>query len=457
MENDGKIILNFLDDDFEVRGDFYPPVNGGAPISPDYIHTLLAESRILHGVNTEEIDKAYKECNEAGIPVRDVLVARGERPVNEILEYMQINPALGQSCAPVKSDDDTVDHRSRSPFIIVKKGEALAKQKHRKNGRDGMNVHGETIGYGVVRPDGVTAGENTRMEGRYLLAEISGQFVEKKGEVSVRSSLIINGPVGYTTGNIMFPGDVEIEGPVSDGFKIYSGGSVTIKQTFDVTDAIIKNDLSVAGGIIGRGMALIKTGGTLKTKFIDNCRVACRKTVAVDLEIVNSHVFTLETLEMGDKGQIVGGEIHAVKGVRTGRIGKKTGKAASIYCGVDFTLEQEKEKNNGVLRILAAKLNRLRELMADPQTGAAADEEKKAKMETLLRRLEDEQQKVQAKVSELLGKLNSFKDAVVEVKGEIVTGTLIEICQSSLYVTEPLKRVRIRLDRENNKLVTEKL
>jgi len=36
-------------------------------------------------------------------------------------------------------------------------------------------------------------------------------------------------------------------------------------------------------------------------------------------------------------------------------------------------------------------------------------------------------------------------------------GTLIEICQAALFVTETLKKVRIKLDWETNKLVTERL
>ena len=454
-ENDGKIVLTFLESDLEVRGDFFPPLSGkGSPISIEYIRALLEKFKIVYGVKRNEIHNAYEECvNERRI-IKDVLIARGDPPLNEVLEYMQLNPFLNHAAAPEKDkDNDTVDHRSRSPFTIVKKDMALAKQKSRKPGKDGKNVRGESIGYKVIRPEGVSGGENTRMEGRFLLSNINGQLVESGGVLNVRDSLVIKGPVGYATGNIIFPGDVNIEGPVSDGFKIYSGGSVTIKQTFDVTDVITKNDLNVAGGIIGRAQALVKVGGNLKTKFIENCRVACRKTITVDFEIINSNVFTLETLEMGDKGRIVGGEIYAVKGVRTGGIGQKTGKAARIHCGIDFTLEQEKEKSNGALRTLAAKLSRLRELMADP----SADGEKKAKMETLRHRLEEEQLKAQAKITELLGKVSSYDNAVVEVSGEISAGTLIEICQVALFVTTPLKKVRIRLERESNKLITEKL
>jgi hypothetical protein len=46
---------------------------------------------------------------------------------------------------------------------------------------------------------------------------------------------------------------------------------------------------------------------------------------------------------------------------------------------------------------------------------------------------------------------------VVEVSGEIVPGTLIEICQIALFVDEPLKKTRIKLDKAGGKLVTENL
>ena len=450
-ESDGRIILTLYNNNLEARGDFFPPMEEGAPISSAYIQALLEKANIVYGINQKEIELARKKCVEEHEIIRDVLVAKGDLPVDGVVEYIQLNPYLGQK-KEVEAEA-AVDHRARSPFIIVRKDQALAKRKHMKPGKDGKDVHGEIIGHRIKHPPEVSGGTNTRMEGDFLLSDINGQLVVTQGVVNVSESLLIKKNVGYATGNIIFPGDVEIHGAVSDGFKIYSGGSVTIKQTFDVTEATTKGDLNVAGGIIGRGQAVLKVGGDLKTKFIGNCKVACRKTISVEKEIINSHVYTLESLEMGDKGKIVGGEVYAVKGVRAGSIGKKTGKAARIHCGIDFTVEQEKEKANSLLRSLAVKTNRLRDLINDPDT----DDEKKAKMEDLLLKLEEEQQKAQEKVSELLGKLDTDRGAVVEVKGEIVAGTLIEICQTALYVTEPLKKVRFRLDSHRNRLVTENL
>jgi uncharacterized protein (DUF342 family) len=450
-QNDGGITVTFAEQDLEARGDFNPPIGSGAPITPDYINTLLEKMNIVYGVRWDTIQEIAFRCNTDRRPVKAVLIAQGDKPVNEVAEYFELNPYLNAPKIP--KDNARIDYRSYSPFTIVKQEQVLARLRPRKIGRDGKNVHGMVLPHSVIRPEGVRGGSNTKRNDKYIIAAINGQLIQNNNELSVQDNLVIKGPVGYATGNIIFPGDVLIEGPVSDGFKIYSGGSVTIKQTFDVTDVLTKTDLSVAGGIIGRGRALVKVGGTLKTKFIENCRVACRKSIIVDTEIINSSVYTMERVEMGDKGLILGGEIYAVHGLKAGGIGKKAGKATHIHCGVDFTAQQDKEKNNNQLRIIAAKLGRLRELMAVPEN----DGEKQAKMEELRHRLEDEQKKTGARISDLLGRLNADENASVEVSGEIAPGTLIEICQIAFFVSEPLRKVRIRLDKSLGKLVSEAL
>jgi hypothetical protein len=191
----------------------------------------------------------------------------------------------------------------------------------------------------------------------------------------------------------------------------------------------------------------------VRTKFIENCRIAARKTITVDSDIINSSVFTLETVDLGEKGVILGGEIYAVHGIKAGGIGRKTGKAPRIHCGIDFTAQQEKEKNNNQLRILAAKLAKLREMMAAPETSP----DKQAKLQEILHRLEEEQRKAADTVSGLLGKINTDENAAVEVLGEIIPGTLIEICQVALFVAEPLRKVRVRLDKTTGKVITEPL
>jgi uncharacterized protein (DUF342 family) len=450
--NDGNLAVIFSENDMEAYADFIPPIADGAPINQTLIRAIVDKLNIVYGIRWENIGNALQECNQTRKLIKSVLIAKGLRPVNEVAEFFEINPHLGERPKP-PDGNKRIDYRTYTPFIIVKKGQTLARLRPRKEGRDGRNIHGVLVPFQVYRPDGLRGGTNTRTEEQYIYAETDGQLVEKNKVLEVTDSLTIKGPVGYSTGNIIFPGDVTITGPVSDGFKIYSGGSITIKQTFDVTDAIAKGDLNVSGGIIGRGMAQLKIGGSIKTKFIENCRAAARKTITVATEINNSTVYTLESIEMGDRGLILGGELYAVNRVRTGGIGKKAGKSSKLHLGIDFTAEQEKEKNNHHLKILGIKIQKLRELLK----AEAENSERRAKMEKMLTQFSEEQQLASDRVTDLLGRIIADESASVEVLGEVIPGTLIEICQVALFVTEPLHHVRLRLDKGAGKIVIESL
>ncbi|MDR0553863.1 MAG: FapA family protein [Treponema sp.] len=452
-KNDGNMVVAFSENDIEVRADFIPPIGTGAIITEQYTTALLERFNIVYGVYQEVLADTVRQCNLERKIIKDVVIARGDAPEEEVPEYFELNSILSEPVPYLTEKQDElrqIDYRAISPFVIVKEGQILASLHPYKPGKEGKNVHGIAVPFQVIQPvGGVIGGSNTQTGEKFITSRINGQFIQKGSEISVQESLVINGPVGYATGNIIYPGDVIIDGPVSDGFKIVSGGSVTIKQTFDVTNVITKGDLVVTGGIIGRGVALIKVGGDIKTKFIQNSRVACRKNVIVDTEVVNSSIYAMGSLDLGDKGMVLGGDIYAINGVRAGNIGKKAGKSTAIHCGIDFTIQQEKEKCNNQLRILTAKLGKVREIMDQPEL----DAEKRVRMDELLHRLEDEQKKIAARITALLGKPNDNEKAVVEVSGEICPGTLIEICQVALFVTEPLRKVRIQLDVPTGKLI----
>jgi uncharacterized protein (DUF342 family) len=450
--SDGNISISFSNSNLEAYADFTPAIGSGHPMSINEIAEILGKINVIHGIHWDTIKYALEVCNSTRREVRDILIAQGDAPESEITEYFELAPALARTNQQINKKT-RIDYRERSPFTIVKKGQTLAEFKPRKLGKEGVNIYGVYLPFNIVQSEGVVGGGNTRTENDRIVAEIHGQFINTNGLLSVQEKLIIKGAVGYSTGNIIFPGDVFIQGPVSDGFKIYSGGTLVIKQTLDLTKVIAKENVIVSGGIIGKGSALIKSGGGIKTKFIENCNAAAQKSVLVESEIINSSVYSLGSIEMSEQGLILGGNIYAVHCLRAGGIGRKGGKPTRIHCGVDFTALQEKEKCNKQLYVISEKMAKLRVHLENP----LPDAEMFSKIEEMYRKLEEEQVAVSTRIFDLMGKICVDENAVVEVSGEIAVGTLIEICQIAFCVEEPLRRTRVRLDKILRKLVCEPL
>jgi uncharacterized protein (DUF342 family) len=446
------VVITFSDNNLQAWADFIPPRAQGQPLDMDYITEALTRFNITYGVLWDAVRDALSFISEKGRPLTQVLIAQGDKPVDEEAEYYRFNPDLEKHQLP-GLDVLRVDYRNISPFIMVKKGEMIAFKQARRSGKNGTDVHGMAVPFGVIQHESVSGGNNTLTRDDGIYAGIDGRLVKENGILTVDEVLVIKGQVGYATGHVNFPGNVIIDGPVADGFKVYSGASVVVKQTFDVTELNAKKDLTVTGGLIGRGKALVKTGGALRAKFIRNCHVAAREAVFIDTEIFNSSIFSLQRVELGDKGRILGGDIYAIHGIKAAVIGSQSGRATRLHCGIDFTVVQEKEKLTLRLRILVAKLQKLLDLIA------AADPagEQKKKMDELALRLEEEIDKTTARISGLMDKVNADEHAAVEVSGEIAPGTLVEICAIAYVVEQNLKRVRIRLDKSQGKLVHEAL
>lgn len=454
-KNDGTLTITLDEDQLEARAEFIPPIGDGQPLTKEYVSNALQKFNITYGIIWENIDEALSSIHESGKPIKNILIARGDRAVPEVPCFFELDSALKNSVFP-SLDIPRIDYKSISPFLMVKKDQILASQKEAVPGQDGKNIRGEVIEKTVLDVQGVSGDKNTRTEDDKIFSNIDGRLINKDGILSVDEILVIKGNVGYATGHISFPGDVIIEGFVSEGFKIVSGGSIMAKETLDATEIIAKKDLIVNGGIIGRGKAFIKAGGNVKAKFIRNCRLAVRSEIYIESEIVNSSVFTLQNLSMGDKGSIVGGEIYAVHGIKAAFIGKGTGKSARIHCGIDFTAQQELEKLHYQLRIVNGKQQKLHTIIEASKIsyGYQISIEKYQKIDELSAQLHNEQNKIQTRIMELLPKINADENAAVETKGSISPGTLIDICDIVLAVDQPIKKAKIKLSKEEGKLIT---
>jgi uncharacterized protein (DUF342 family) len=448
-KNDGHIIVTFLDNDMEARADFIPPYGKGMPITSDYVSTLLSRLNIVYGVLREEIEKVALAVNLSKLPQTNVLIAQGIPPVPACPAYFSKSKNLGNT-RPVAGDGEPADYRKFSPFVIVKKGQVLAAFIPEAAGQPGKNVHGAEIPFALLTPPKLEPGENTYADGQYIYASVAGRLLDRDGIISVTDKLVIRDGVNYNTGDIIFPGDVEISGSVADGFKIYTGANLRVTQTFNATDVNARGNIEVLGGIIGRGQATVKAGGGIKARFVENCKVAARGDISVHSEILNASVYTMGTLRVGNRGFMIGVDVYAVHGMTCAKIGKTAGRACRIHVGVDFTIQQEIDKKTNQLRQYNAKLEQIKMLVsaADNITG-----DRYKSMIEMRNKLDIEIKRLSAIIDDLRTRVVVDENAVVAVTREIAQGTLVEICQVALFVDAPLQRVTLKFDKAQGRII----
>jgi hypothetical protein len=444
---DGTVEIAVSPDAMAATATFYPPRGDGLPIEPAFIYELLRRMGVVSGLIEGDIAESAMSCNLDRRVLHDVVVAKGSAPVPEIPEHASLEAKFRRASPRVDDSVQRVDFRELATLFIVKAGETIATIMPKRPGAPGKDIRGKETPYSRESPETCAAGRNVERRDDRLVATVDGRLVIDNGRADVDEVLLVKGEVDFHTGHIVFPGDVVIEGAVHDGFKVWSGGSIVCKSTMDAFDVNAKKDLTCAQGIIGRRRSQVRAGGEIKAKYIQNCRVAARGDIRISSAIVNSRIFSLGTVDLGDKGVIMGGEVFATHGIRCGRLGNQAFQSTQLHVGTDFTVQQKLDQANEKMRLLAGRARQVDQAAsAHPSPQANKAREEYAKMAAELR----------SRITALLGELDADDGAIVEARGEIFPGVVIEICRVSIVVEEKLHACRFRLDKAAGRILVER-
>lgn len=447
--NDGYAEVIVSGDKKRVTAHFYPPIPGGAFLTAPTFLGKLADSGIVFGIDQEAVQAAVFKCNSTHEPLRDVIVARSQESVTEIPEHFMMRKEFLERKPEINPDAARIDWHTLSAFCIVNHREPLARRIPAVEGKAGIDVYGTEFPFSTEKVAPFLAGENVVETDKGLFAGKSGRLsISRDGLVSVEEVLELKKGVDFTTGNITFPGDVILRGKVADGFKIYAAGSIVTSEVLDVTDVVCKKDLIAQSGIEGGSKGTLRVGGNLTARYIQNCRVAVRGDITVTGSIVQSKVYSMGTIRMGESGKLVGCEVIAIGGVQAHEIGSSHGAKTRVRCGTDFTVQQELDISNEQLKVLALKIQRAEEMYEEealPDIAAHIAELKAKKAEII------------ARIPAVLPRIDRNDGAYVEVGGTAYPGTEIEICHVTYELKKPEKQVRFVLDKTRGQIVTEPL
>ena len=445
---DGRIEISLAEDLLEARAEFVPPLGKGRPIDLEYAEKLFESRGITNGIDWDKVQESILTCNSNRKKLSGVVIARGKTPAPEIPAHYAVRKGLIKGQHPKNNGTGKIDHKSVSPYVFVHKDDVLARRIERQEGREGTGVTGEPVPFERREVAQYTPGEGTYVAEDTVKASFSGRFSLQGETFSVVQYLEVRGSVDYHTGHVIFPGDVTVTGEIREGFQVYAGGSVYCKETIEASEVIAKKNVVSQMGIIGKEKGIIRTGEGLEAKFVESCWVKSRGRVFIHDSILNSNIKTLDRIETGEGGKIVGGELSAVHGVSAFQIGNEAFHHTYVQCGVDFVSQKELDKAKKKHLALYLKL----------QTVDSMLKEKGSKeMETLKTKINDQLTSLVESMNELLDKVNGDENAEIVVHDKVFPGTTIDICYTDFIVEEVMTRVKFRLDREIGRVVAEPL
>ena len=134
---------------------------------------------------------------------------------------------------------------------------------------------------------------------------------------------------------IRYDSNVEIVGTVKSGARLEVNGDIGIFGNVEDAEILATGSVMIDGGFLGTGSGRIACHGSFKARFVQGQRIEAGGDVRVAKGLISSTVFTSGRVLVGKGGGIVGGEIHAYRGVEAGSLGSPRPVTTRLEVGID--------------------------------------------------------------------------------------------------------------------------
>ena len=298
------------------------------PVSKEQLLEALHANRITSGIKESSVEKL------AARPIYNIKleIAKGLPPINGEDGTITFYVLRDSEYRPEINLEGSIDYKNLDYFQIVKKDQVLAEITEESPGTEGMNIYGGVMPAKNGRPVPSPVGKNTHLtqNDTLLVSDCDGVIRFVRGTIDVNDMLKINGSVDQLTGNINFTGAVTIEGDVSDGFTVKSGGDIIVKGVVENATIEAVGNVHISKGINGGGTNSIYAGGNLKCKYIEHANLHVEGDINADY-IIDSNITCMGNIVLGGSRElIVGGDVRVLGELRAKDIGSESERNTRI-------------------------------------------------------------------------------------------------------------------------------
>ena len=308
------------------------------------IKEVLRESKVSYGLKEDEKIDVF--LNNMDLYDYTLVIASGKPFTQGRDASIVFNFELDSrtTLLPELSDSDKVDFKNIGAIASVKKGEAVAKKVPAEQGTEGITVYGQKLPGEWGMDITLKAGRHVSLseDGTEYISDIDGAPIVSGDQIRVDPVYIVEGDVGYQTGNISFPGTIAVRGSILDGFEVQAGGDVIVENTIQSSNVSAGGDVVVKRGILTRGKGTVSAEGRVLAKFIENSIVEAEGNVVVETAIMNSQIYTNNrVIALTEDGAIIGGRILAFDRIICRNLGSQAHPQTSVQVGYRFDVQRK--------------------------------------------------------------------------------------------------------------------
>lgn len=447
---DSEVLVEISPDGMQAVISMFGSVGSGRPLRKDAVYEAINNAGVVRGINEQLIEELVEKA-QAGEQVQSVSFARGRQAVPGGKVKIDFAVQLASGKGVRLRQDGTADYRNQDNMTQVHKDELIAVMLPPAiASEDGYDVTGRVLSAPRNADQQIEISANIRQEERpdgtiRLFAEIEGELVFEKNSLDIRSNHSVNGDISMETGNIRFPGSVQIKGNVRSGFYVISGGDVMIGGAVEAALVSAEGEIKIMQGIKGSKKAVIRTKKGIQTMFAEHATMLSVEDILVKNSIMHCKTKTNGRFKLhSDKSTIMGGVSCARHGMQSQNIGSPRGIKTVISFGQDYLIGDKIEQEQKEIDKIKKAIAHIDLSMQSPE----ARENQKI-LESLRRKKVLALKAMEKRGLRLFALRERFEEhyeSEIRVKGSVFPGVIIESHGRTLEITHERKNVSFRFD-----------
>lgn len=451
-----KVVLT--EDRSCARGRFYPPTNNGKLLAKDDIISTLVRAGVKYGmdekvVNEFLIDRKY--CT-------DYVLANATEAVQGSDAVITYHFNTDLNLKPKRNDDGSVDFHQLDMISHCKKDELLATLTPVDYGKPGIDVSGNVVRPAKVNNRVMRHGNKVHIseDGLRMYSEVDGHVTLTEGRVVVSDTYEIKADVDTSTGDVVYDGNVVIQGNVITGFAVRAKGDIEVNGVVEGAYIEAGGQIVLKRGMQGMNKGILKAEGNIITKFIENAEVIAGGYISTE-SILHSKVSAKGDIIVGGRrGFVTGGEIRSGSMISVKTAGSHMGTVTLLEVGTDpRILEEFRELEKKIAALMAEKEKFAQNLIMFRKKltmGAVLTDEKKEYIKQIVQNninLETQMREAKSRYDDLKLEMDNNSSGVIKIQDTVFPGTKIVISNIIYFVRDDIQHSKFVRDQADIKVM----
>lgn len=462
-DHDARFEIQVDADKMSARMCFFPPKGAGTMLTVAKVMDELDRCSVTHGIDRNAIEESVNLVNTAKEAIVDVVIATGKKPRDGTdapvkFHFSTAAPEIAFKILP----DGKIDYKKEAPIKMVKRGDLLATLGEATAGENGYCVDGRVLAANPGSVELILEGENVRKgeDDRSFYAEADGMISFHENILSVFPHYHVNSDVDMKSGNINFNGSVTVLGTVRSGFEVRATGDIFVINSVEAASISAGRDIRVNGAIVGGGGTVVKAGRNVFVGHVQNATIEAEGDITVVRSVMHSSIYSTGKVILHDgNGSIVGGVVHALKGIESMSIGSPMGTQTEVVVGSDFLVQRKKQELVDIAAFHQCNVDKidivLRPLMDIVKKGIPLGSEKKRRLTTIVekrKKIVKQLAIIKQKTDYIANVAASAGGGDIHVQRTLYPDVLIKMGNVTFKTTEERRAVCCKLGADKEKI-----